>query len=241
MKPCRTSPIRPLAPSTPAPGRALPTYEVPVANYGTLEATGGGTLTLFGSTINDAGQTISADSTSHLVLYAEIINGGSLTAASGGTIDGLDRPQLNNVTITQGTTYSVDDYTYLDSDLVNEGTITVGSGNQLLVNASAVSLSGGGTITLGTGSEIGGTSSSYTLTNVDNTIQGQGEIAYYLAWFQNQALINANVPGGTLEINGLSATNTGTLEATGGGTLLVNGSTVSNAGGGSSTPELPRP
>ena len=135
------------------------------------------------------------------------------------------------MTITQGTTFSVDDYTYLDSDLVNEGTITVGSGNQLLVNASAVSLSGGGTITLGAGSEIGGTSSSYTLTNVDNPIQGQGEIAYNLASFQNQALIDANVPGGTLEINGLSATNTGTLEATGGGTLWVNGSTVSNAAG----------
>ena len=44
---------------------------------------------------------------------------------------------------------------------------------------------------------------------------------------------------GTLEINSLSATNTGTLEATGGGTLWVNGSTVSNAGGTISTDAPP--
>ena len=212
-----------------ASGATLETYEVPTTNTGTLEATGGGTLKLFGSTINDAGQTISADSTSHLVLYAEIINGGSLTAASGGTIDGVDRPQLINVTITQGTTFSVDDYTYLDSDLVNEGTIIVGSGNQLLVNASTVSLSGGGTITLGAGSEIAGNLGSESLTNVDNTIQGQGTIES-LAPFQNQAIIKANVPGGTLEINDLNVTNTGTLEATGGGTLYINESTVTNSG-----------
>ena len=67
-------------------------------------------------------------------------------------------------------------------------------------------------------------------------IQGQGYI-YGLTSFQNQAtagsnpVVDANVSGGTLEIYDITtATNTGTLEATGGGTLDINGITVNEQG-----------
>ena len=212
----------------------------------TLEATspaGSGTLTINGATVNEAGGTISADSTSHLVLYAATINGGSLSA-SGGTIDAQDYDNLGNVTITPGTTYFLDNNdTYLTGNLINQGTMIVGDASNYSdlvadVSSGTLTISGGGIINLNNAlSALDGNSSNETLENQDNLIEGQGQIAYHLASFQNdaKATVNANVPGGTLEINDINVTNTGTIEATGGGELEISASTVTNSGGTIST------
>ena len=173
--------------------------------------------------------------------YGATINGGNLSAASGAMIQGLFNDTLNGVTITSGTTYLLNNNnTYLTGDLINKGTVDVGNssaGSGLIVQGTAanngtINLSGGGTINLNhAGSAIEGFNGNETLVNHDNLIQGQGTIQY-LASFNNQATVNANVSGGTLTINSLNnVTNTGTLEATGGGTLVINSSTVNNAGG----------
>src|SRR5271165_3834478 len=109
------------------------------------------------------------------------------------------------------------------------------SGNAIVNIDGNTSLSGGGTLTLNSGA--GGSAflrgSGTTLTNVDNTIQGSGEIGDSGALaINNEATIDANVSGRTLDVNAASGgvTNTGTLEATSGGTLqLFN--TITNTGG----------
>ena len=119
-------------------------------------------------------------------------------------IHGIGGTTLNGVTITSGTTYSVDagNSNYLTGDLVNEGTINVGVQRQPaptftpIVNAGTINLSGGGTINLNNAnSYLRGYNGNETLINVDNTIQGQGYIDQ-LGSFQNQGTVDtANVLG----------------------------------------------
>ena len=212
-----------------------------VTNTGALEATGGGTLLISGSTVNNAGGTIFAGPSSTVTLDAATINGGNLSSANGALIQALFTDRLNGVTITSGTTYFLNNNnTSLTGDLTNQGTVVVGNSSAtsgLLVqgtvtNGGTINLSGGGTINLNNaGSGIAGVSGNETLVNHDNLIQGQGTIQA-LGSFNNQATVNSNVSGGTLAINSINnVTNTGTLEATGGGTLYINSTTVNNAGG----------
>src|SRR5271166_6064780 len=102
------------------------------------------------------------------------------------------------------------------------------------ISAATSRCRGGGTVTMtnGTGAAFlrGG---GFTLTNSDNTIQGAGEIGDSggLA-LDNEATIDANVSGKTLDVNAGKGgvTNTGTLEATSGGTLHLR-NTITNTGG----------
>ena len=140
---------------------------------------------------------------------------------------------LNGVTLAAGSIYSVDpsQATLLTGDLTNKGTVNVGNAAVLYAdtNGGTINLTGGGTINLtASNDQIRGYYGNETLVNKDNTIQGQGYIGT-LASFQNQGTVNANVSGGTLEINA-PTTNTGTLEATGGGTLSIFATTVTNTG-----------
>src|SRR5208337_2386841 len=199
-----------------------------------------GTLHLYNSSITDTGDTISIDGQSNLILDSEIVNGGNLTAASPAVIHGINNTTLSGVTITKGTTYSIDggNYNYLTTDLVNQGTIQVGVlGNAARLYANlangTINLSGGGTINLNDpNSFLIGYNGNETLVNKDNVIQGQGYFAN-LASFQNQAAgtVDANARGGTLYVQSVTTTtNTGTLEATGGGTLYLYPSIINDAG-----------
>ena len=170
-----------------ASGGTLSIYAVPTTNIGTLEATGGGTLQIYASTVTNTGHTISADSTSSIILNDATITGGNLTAASGAVIHGIDGTTLNGVTITSGTTYSIDagNSNYLTGDLTNIGTVVVGGssgGANLWVegttaNAGTITLSGCGTINLNNAnSYLRGYNGNETLRNQGNTIEGPGSI-----------------------------------------------------------------
>ena len=103
---------------------------------------------------------------------------------------------------------------YLDvygSKFVNQSTITVGSANLNFSQNSITTMSGGGTITL-TNSASTFSGSQNTVINTNNTIQGQGYMG--VTQFTNQALINANVPSGGLQLHAggtVGITNTGTV------------------------------
>jgi PEP-CTERM motif len=120
------------------------------------------------------------------------------------------------------------------SSIANAGQIQAGNDSAILLIGSGATfnLTGAGTVSLGAENTVlEGYFGNENLVNQGNTIQGQGSIQF-LASFQNQGTVNANVSGGTLAINSINnVTNTGTLEATGGGTLFINSSTVNNAGG----------
>ena len=123
--------------------------------------------------------------------------------------------------------------------LTNSGSINVAEGT-LKFNNSSASLTGGGTVTLGTSNasatgviQVGATNTG-TLTNVNNTITGFGNLGNGTLTLVNQGTINANgiVSSGALTVQPGSSgmTNTGTLEATNQATLILNG-TFNNTGG----------
>jgi hypothetical protein len=140
-----------------------------------------------------------------------------------------------NFTMDNGTTLLITPgYLFPYGSIVNQGAITVGQGDGLSFQQSSgtVTISGGGTITLAKGNITTGAGLPETLVNVDHVISGQGHILVYQ--FTNQATINANSPGNTLQVQTSTAgfTNTGTLQASNGGTLhLVGQSTILNNAG----------
>jgi fibronectin-binding autotransporter adhesin len=211
-----------------------------VTNTGTMEATNGGTLALRDTTTNTNG-VIQSSGTGSTVNLIGSITGGSLTTSSGGVIEsdggGTD---LNGVTITAGSTYSAGSgsTTELDNTITNKGTLAIAAGGaNAVVNLSGgVTLTGGGTITLSnsaTGTAFLRANSATAVTNVNNTIEGAGELgdSGSLA-LANEGTINANVSGGTLDVNAGNGgvTNTGTMEATAGGILTLR-NTTTNTGG----------
>ena len=99
-----------------------------------------------------------------------------------------------------------------------------------------VSLTGGGKVTMSnsSGNLIDQATSNSTLTNVNNTIQGSGDIGNNGLSLNNQSLIDAN-QSITLVIDAPAISNSGTLEATGGGTLEILNSSATNTYGTIST------
>lgn len=110
-----------------------------------------------------------------------------------------------------------------------------GAPASLIIANANTSLSGGGTVYMEdpSNARIYGSSPSNVLTNVDNTIEGTGNIGY-----NSMALVNS----GTIEASGgptrpltiqtsNGTTNTGILEASGSSNLILDGDTYTNAGG----------
>jgi hypothetical protein len=230
----------------------------PVTNAGLLEATGGGTLEIESETVNNAagsGGNITANGGA-VAIYDATIEGGTLNTLNGGTMETLggtygvlDGTTEGALTISAGSTYTsaLNTTTYLLGTFINHGNIQVnggsGSNTYLIIDSSNVTLKGGGTLTLSTGGG-GGTTTVYqaaggtTLENVDNTIQGAGQIGYNGLSVLNDAAgtLLANAPGQTLLFyGGGTLTNNGTMEAAEGGTLEVSGMTLANYNAGTST------
>ena len=153
------------------------------------------------------------------------VNVGSLTAAD---FVFNETPVVDNagtLAVSDGATLP------LDGTIDNTGTITLnGTGDQteLQIVGDGVTLQGGGQITMsdGAGDIIVGATAATTLTNVDNTISGAGQIG---AGDGNLTLVNevhgtieANIAGGILTVDtGNDITNNGILEATSGGVLQI--------------------
>jgi hypothetical protein len=136
--------------------------------------------------------------------------------------------------------------------LTNRGTVEVPNLN-LTITGGNVALTGGGTVVMSGNAALNESSGGLTLNNVNNLIQGTGTIGGNGLSLINQSagVVNANVSGGTLLLDGGGlVTNHGLMEATNGGILevvnnlnnaggtvtadgglvLVNGATVTNTG-----------
>ena len=119
----------------------------------------------------------------------------------------------------------------LGGTIDNTGTIALnstGDETDLQIIGDGVTLQGGGYLTLSDSHEniIFGTNSATTLTNVDNTIPGAGQIGIgdgnLTLVNETHGTIDANISGGTLTLDtGHTITNDGILEATNGGTLQI--------------------
>ncbi|MCP3400927.1 DUF5801 repeats-in-toxin domain-containing protein [Bradyrhizobium sp. CCGB20] len=117
----------------------------------------------------------------------------------------------------------------------NSGRIELGSAGsttELEIIQHGATLQGGGTIVLSDNSEnlIVGSQGDVTLTNVDNTIMGAGEIGDGQLTLVNEGTIVATGVNALVIDTGTNViTNSGTLEAAGSGGLIIHG-TIDNEG-----------
>jgi hypothetical protein len=123
----------------------------------------------------------------------------------------------------------------LGGTIDNTGTIALnstGDETDLEVIVQGVTLEGGGQVTLSDNGQnvIFGGAASATLTNVDNTISGAGQIGQGQLNLVNEGTIDSSGTNALVIDTGSNAiVNSGTLEATGSGGLIVN-SAVQNSG-----------
>ena len=232
-------------------------------NSGTLEATAGGNLNLDGDTYTNSGTILATGANSVVTLQNPTINGGTLQTLLGGVISASGNPTLNGVTNTGTGSYQLPNaqQTTLMGTITNRGAIQLNAtnSNTVLWSSGAVTLTGGGTVTLSddVSNILAPAVAGSSLTNVNNTISGSGDIGNGSMAFTNDAagIVNATSShnnaltiapgaaavtnlglmeassGGTLQLEGAIAntngTTNGTIEALSGGTVLLNGATVS--------------
>jgi hypothetical protein len=215
----------------------LESFLAGTANTKTMEASNGGTLEFSGSSWNNAGGTITAQTGSSVELANTVtITGGTLSSVGTGQVYVAANDIANLTGLTNSGTLNVQNNGQIDASgtITNNGTITLqASGNATYFYApSATVLTGTGTLVMSStnGSYTGNVDAAGGLTN-DETITGAGTIDSGV--FINNGTINANVSGQTLTLQSFAAgtANTKTMEASGGGTLLFNGSTWTNTGG----------
>jgi hypothetical protein len=223
-------------------------------NDGLLEATGSGGLVITTTTVNQTGGGKILASGTGAGVYLEggaDILGGTLRTTLGGEIfitnGGASFGALTSnaaVTIAAKTTVQVVDNNnlYLDGKVDNLGTLeldSTGDTTRILLNAPTVSLTGGGTLLLsdnGNNQIYGVNSGDDTLINVNNTIEGAGDLGVNnsnipLALTNASAgIINANQSIAlVIETGGPVMLNAGLLEATGSGGLVIYGTSVTNS------------
>jgi hypothetical protein len=215
-----------------------------VTNNGLMKASNGSELRLDGGgdgVFNNSAGTIRAEDGSQVRLgnIASVV-GGNLEATSDSrfVVEQSDNAELTDVNFSGQFDVLNNADLELKGTIDNQGDIsmqTLGSSVDLQIE-SDVTLTGGGSITMGGTStavrindEVG--TADGVLTNVDNTIQGKGQIGNNRLNVINQALIDANDDTGSITLNPRSTgdqfVNTGTLRASGGGALVLHG-----AGGG---------
>ncbi len=221
---------------------------------------GNGGLILFGSTVDNTGNSNSGRITAngvntHVDLNGANILGGTLATSGGGviqtvssgggsTLDGSGA--LAPVNITSGSTVQVNNNSGLGlvGTINNAGTITLNSaGNNtdlIIGTGGTVTLQGGGQVTLGDNpnNRIYSNTAGSVLDNVNNTISGAGQI------FTNIGLKIKNEASGIIDATGANAlslssftggttlVNNGILRSSNTGGLVISGTTVDNTGNG---------
>jgi hypothetical protein len=210
---------------------------VNATNTGIMEATNGGTLELQVTNYANKGGTIQAVGTSSMVILGPdtSFGGGTFTTSGGGVI-GVTTTNSEHAatlegfteTVTNAGTFEVFDGAalVLDGTINNTGTILLnGLNNSTLLDVSgpnhAATLTGKGTVTMSNSVNnvigvFGG-----GLTNLNNTIQGAGQIGNTQAGLNNKGKIIANQPT-TLIIDCAGFSNSGTLMVNKGSLMNIN-------------------
>jgi hypothetical protein len=219
-----------------------------VTNDGLIEAAGKGGLTISSSTVDNFGGGIVLAANGSLVSFsgADVIGGlvesvgaGAVQLTGQSTLDG----RAHAVTLKGSLNVLNNETLLVEGAIDNAGKISIedaGSFTALRLAAN-VALSGGGDVVLSDSSSnyVIGTALT-TLTNVNNTISGAGQLSDSQLRLVNQSagVIDANgVNALVIESDGgQSATNddvnSGLMEATGAGGLTISLTTFDQSGGG---------
>src|SRR5271157_3449377 len=214
-----------------------------VTNTGTLEATNGATLELYGDTYTNTNGTIHADDASAVVLYSNTIRGGQFTTTGSGTIygeyatlDGTGGQPLTNVGH-----FSVPNgyYDYVQGTVNNTGSITLDSSTtyaQVFLTTDTT-LQGGGTVTLSNSpyNLIRSSGGPFTLTNQNNTIQGVGTITANVINGGTIVAGSGGTPGQLIITGNYTQTGTGVYNeligsSSSNGLLNISGNTTLDSG-----------
>jgi hypothetical protein len=214
-----------------------------VTNNALIEATGGSNLYIDGVINSSGGGTILAAS-GNVALSGGTLQGGLINSAAGfavidvnsATLDGSKKTVTNKglVSLNDGTTLT------LLGTITNNGTISLNNydfNTDLVVGGSTVTLTGGGTVLLDQygDNRIYGAVGTDVLVNVNNTIEGAGQIGASQLTLVNQAkgIINADQSGALILTSnaGGTITNAGLMESTSTGGLVVQGVINSSTGG----------
>jgi hypothetical protein len=216
-----------------------------LANLDTMRASGGGILRLSDGTFSNSGVgVIEAQNSSRVEMLTANVSGGTLQTSGSGVIRVASSNLLNGLSNTglvevvgsgnrlqnvdnSGTIQILNAQTLtLQGGLTNSGGVEVTSSGfptELTIDGNS-SMDGGGSITLaGPAAAIVGQASSNRLTNVNNTITGEGKLGDGQMLLTNSGLIDASTPGGTLVVDLTAGSNVhhGTMRASGGGTLMI--------------------
>jgi hypothetical protein len=228
-----------------------------IYNTGLLESTNPGKLSAVGGlvldgvivgNVEDKGIIEANGLHTHVDLETATIRTGVLKTLTGGVIQTVDRGSLldgttssvlNEATVNILNNTSLTIQGAIDDVKADGASINLGSGGnttQLIIGAKNATLSGGGAVTLtdNSNNQIFGAAVGATLTNVDNTISGSGQLGNGELTLVNQAagVIQATGPGSALVLNTGAAvvSNIGLLEGVGAAGLVIQNTTVNNTG-----------
>ncbi|HEY2177064.1 MAG TPA: hypothetical protein VGH15_00655, partial [Caulobacteraceae bacterium] len=206
-----------------------------LVNGGLMEATGGGLLVLASTAVNNLGGSILAATGAKVELENDHILGGAIgSAGTGIVLVNVAGGEFNGVSLTGQVRVLNATNVTLEGAIANAGKLQLTASSStanLIIGAAGVTLSGKGVVSLSAsaGNQIYGQALADTLTNVDNTIEGSGQLGDGLMKLVNQAggtiLGNQSV---ALTINTVSnaITNAGLIENSGSGGTLVESAVV---------------
>jgi hypothetical protein len=206
-----------------------------ITNSGVMRADGGILRLQSGTFANTPGGLIEALGGSRVELSAATVTAGTLDTTSTGRVQVVSNSTITNVSneglleINNGQTLSVSGTLSNSGNLDLDGT----SSATVLRFLGDLSLSGGGFVSLGSqNDQVTASSNVHRLTNVDNTIVGQGKLGMNVLEIRNESLIHASVPSSILTVDPGSGglTNMDTMRASGGGILRLSGGAFSNGG-----------
>ena len=208
-------------------------------NQGTLQASGGGALSLEDGVFSNVGGIIQALASSTVRLEDVGIAGGTVASSGTGVIETVTWARLQDLTIDGTVRVNNYDDLFLIGTIENLGTIEINAttASTDLRIESEIILTGGGEVALnGSFSRVRDESGGGLghLINTDNTIYGRGSIGLDSIAITNQSggTIDADVIGTTLHVdpNAGGFLNQGLLQASGGGVLSLEDGTFTNTG-----------
>ncbi len=232
--------------STGAGGLSLVGYDRSIlTNTGKISVTGSGGLSIFETTIDDTkGGTLALVHGEALTLNLAAIVGGTLTNTVGGVVtvkfgpNAIETSTFTNngqVNISAQNDFSTE--LSVQGTLVNSGTISLlgdSAADAMVTIASNTTLTGGGSVLMSDSAHniIYGAASTDTLTNVNDTISGSGDVGDGKMGLINKAagvIDSTGSAGMVLDTGANTIANAGTIEATGAGGLEIK-SALNNTG-----------
>ena len=181
---------------------------------------------------------------------SRILNG-TLTSDATSSISAANTTQyLQSVTLSFGSQLNLtNDSLYVNTSLVNNGTITVANNSALLGETGATSFTGTGTIVLDDTANVARIYNGTITFGSGQTVEGSGQLGVNSAIFINNGVISGDVAGRNLDIDATggnggvsgagvgtggnsSLLNTGTIQATNGGTVTFEGGLYENSATG---------